>query len=47
MTVISEGGIVQLSGFVNSESMKERAVKVTESVAGVKRVDNALLVKPK
>ena len=47
MTVISEDGIVQLSGFVNSEGMKERAVKVTESVSGVKRVDDALLVKPK
>ena len=47
ITVISEGGIVQLSGFVQSEGMKERAVKVTEMVAGVKRVDDALLVKPK
>jgi hyperosmotically inducible protein len=47
ITVISEGGIVQLSGFVPSQGMKDRAVKVTEMVAGVQRVDNALIVKPK
>jgi hyperosmotically inducible protein len=47
VTVISEGGIVQLSGFVPSEGMKARAARVTEMVAGVKRVDNALIVKPK
>jgi len=47
ITVISEGGFVQLAGFVPSQGMKERAAKVTERVAGVKRVDNALIVKPK
>jgi len=47
VTVISEGGIVQLVGIVPSQGRKERAAKVTEMVAGVQPVDNALIVKPK
>lgn len=47
ITVISEGGIVQLSGFVPSQAMKEQAVKVASTIAGVQRVDDALIVMPK
>jgi osmotically-inducible protein OsmY len=38
-------GVVQLSGFVNSESIKERAGTVAASVPGVKEVRNDLVVK--
>lgn len=47
INVETEGGIVQLSGFVTGEGMKERAAKVAAEVPGVARVDNALIVKPK
>jgi hyperosmotically inducible protein len=47
INVETEGGIVQLSGFVTSEGMRERAAKIAADVAGVQRVDNALIVKPK
>jgi len=38
-------GVVQLSGFVNSESIKARAGTVAASVQGVKEVRNTLIVK--
>ena len=38
-------GVVQLSGFVNSASIKERAGMVAASVQGVKEVRNSLIVK--
>jgi len=38
-------GVVLLSGFVNSVSIKERAGTVTASVQGVKEVRNNLVVK--
>jgi hyperosmotically inducible protein len=38
--------VVQLSGFVESEDMKAMAEQIAESVDGVKRVDNSLIVKP-
>ncbi|HCC81594.1 MULTISPECIES: BON domain-containing protein [unclassified Methylophaga] len=38
-------GVVQLSGFVNSQEDIERAVVVARSVAGVKSVENAMRVK--
>jgi osmotically-inducible protein OsmY len=38
-------GVVQLSGFVNSASIKERAGMVAASVEGVKEVRNNLIVK--
>jgi len=47
INVETEGGIVQLSGFVTGEGMKERAGKVAAGVSGVKSVDNVLIVKPK
>lgn len=38
--------VVQLSGFVESEDMKAMAERIAESVEGVARVDNSLIVKP-
>jgi hyperosmotically inducible protein len=46
INVESNDGVVQLGGFVTSAAMAERAVKAAAAVEGVKRVDNALLVKP-
>ena len=46
INVEARGGIVQLGGFVTGEKMKERAIAVAKGVEGVKRVDNALFVKP-
>jgi len=36
---------VQLSGFVNSEAMREKAGKVAANVSGVRKVSNNLIVK--
>jgi hyperosmotically inducible periplasmic protein len=38
-------GVVQLSGFVNSSEMRDRATVVASAVSGVKSVKNSLLVK--
>jgi osmotically-inducible protein OsmY len=38
-------GVVQLSGFVNSAEIKNRAASVAASVDGVKQVRNNLVVK--
>jgi osmotically-inducible protein OsmY len=38
-------GVVQLSGFVNSRSMAQKAAEVAASVNGVKEVKNNLIVK--
>jgi len=38
-------GIVQLSGFVDSQKAVNRAVEITRSVGGVKSVKNSLIVK--
>ncbi len=38
-------GVVQLSGFVDSESAATRAVEVARTVKGVKMVNNSLIVK--
>lgn len=39
-------GVVQLSGFVDSEQQKARAGQLAQSVQGVTRVDNGISVKP-
>ena len=39
-------GVVQLSGFVNSTNEKQRAELIANSVDGVKKVENSLLVTP-
>jgi osmotically-inducible protein OsmY len=38
-------GVVQLSGFVQSQAMIDRAVVVTQNVAGVKSVKNDMRVR--
>jgi len=40
------GGIVQLSGFVNSPDQKRRAEEIARHVPGVSQVVNALVLKP-
>jgi hyperosmotically inducible protein len=47
INIEARDGIVQLGGFVQSEGMKQRAMDITKGVKGVKRVEDALLVKPK
>lgn len=39
-------GIVQLSGFVDSDQQKSRAADIAQHVQGVTRVENGLTVKP-
>ncbi|HVN41140.1 MAG TPA: BON domain-containing protein [Steroidobacteraceae bacterium] len=46
MKIDTVDGIVQLSGFVSSQAMKEKAAKVAASVSGVQSVDNQLIVRP-
>jgi hyperosmotically inducible periplasmic protein len=47
INVETKNGVTQLAGFVTSSGMKERAGKVAAGVSGVRKVDNALVVKPK
>lgn len=46
INVETNGGVVQLSGFVTSDGMRHRAVKIASTVEGVERVEDALVVKP-
>jgi hyperosmotically inducible protein len=46
INVEARGGIVQLGGFVTSSGMRDRAIAVAKGVNGVKRVDDAMFVKP-
>jgi len=46
INVETRGGIVSLGGFVTGEKVKQRAVEVAKGVSGVKRVVDALYVKP-
>lgn len=39
-------GVVQLSGFVDSDQQKARAGEIAQGVPGVARVENALTLKP-
>jgi hyperosmotically inducible protein len=43
--VETRGGVVQLSGFVESEAQKAAATKVAQSVEGVKAVKNSISIK--
>jgi hyperosmotically inducible protein len=45
INVETRDGVTQLAGFVTSASMKARAEQITAGIAGVKRVDNALVVR--
>jgi osmotically-inducible protein OsmY len=38
-------GVVQLSGFVNSQKAVDKAIEITRGVAGVKSIKNDLIVK--
>lgn len=42
--VVTSGGVVQLSGFVKSETEKARAGEIAKSIPGVKSVSNDLIV---
>lgn len=46
INVETKASIVQLSGFVNSAEMKDKAGAVAARVGGVKEVQNELIVKP-
>ena len=45
INVETKSGIVQLSGFVDSAAMKDKAGEVAKGVSGVKEVQNALIVR--
>jgi hyperosmotically inducible protein len=47
INVDTNSGIVELGGFVDSETAKNRATEVARGVSGVKKVLNDLQVKPK
>ena len=47
INVETRDGVTQLAGFVSSAAMKDKAGRITAGVAGVKRVDNVLVVKPR
>jgi hyperosmotically inducible protein len=46
INVTTYSGVVQLSGFVNSDDEKTQAAKVAQGVEGVRQVRNELEVKP-
>ena len=45
VSVETRKGIVELSGFVDSQKAKDKAGEIARSVGGVKSVKNALIVK--
>jgi len=45
ISVETRKGIVELSGFVDSQKAKDKAGQIARAVEGVKSVQNALLVK--
>jgi osmotically-inducible protein OsmY len=45
ISVETRKGIVQLSGFVDSQKAVDKAVQITQSVKGVTSVKNSLIVK--
>jgi len=44
--VTTSHGVVQLSGFVNTNEQRDAAANVAKSVSGVRSVDNGLKLKP-
>lgn len=46
VTVDTMNGTVQLSGFVNTQDEKSKAVDIAKSVAGVKNVEDKTTLKP-
>ena len=47
INVETHDGAVQLAGFVASAAMKDKAGRIAAGVAGVKSVDNVLVVRPR
>jgi hyperosmotically inducible protein len=47
INVESQNGVVQLSGFVDSQSQKDKAASIARDIDGVSRVDNNIDVKPR
>jgi osmotically-inducible protein OsmY len=45
ISVESFKGVVQLSGFVNTQKAVDKAIEITRSVNGVKSIKNDLIVK--
>lgn len=45
ISVETRKGVVQLSGFVDSQDAINKAVRITKGVGGVKSVQNSLIVK--
>jgi hyperosmotically inducible protein len=45
--VETHNGIVQLSGFVESQTQMDRAIEIARSVVGVSRVENKMSLKKK
>jgi len=45
VSVETRKGIVELSGFVDSQNAKDKAAQIARGVGGVKSVKNALIVK--
>lgn len=46
INVETRGGVVSLGGFVTGEKMRRRAIELAKGVSGVKRVVDAMYVKP-
>lgn len=46
INVETRSGVVQLAGFVTSDAMRARALEVAGRLSGVKRVEDAMLVRP-
>jgi len=45
ISVVTYESMVQLSGFVDSDEIKDKAAKVAAGVSGVKQVQNSLIVR--
>jgi hyperosmotically inducible periplasmic protein len=46
VSVQTFAGVVQLSGFVNTEEQKQRAVQIAQNTPGVLQVINSIAMKP-
>jgi hyperosmotically inducible protein len=46
INVETRSGVVQLAGFVRSDAMRTRALEVARGVSGVKRVEDAMMLRP-
>jgi len=44
ISVTTDQGVVQLSGFVDSKEQRDEAVRVAKAIPGVRSVDNSLQV---